>query len=336
MAGILYIVPTPVGNLEDMTFRAIRVLKEADLILAEDTRTSSVLLKHYDIHGRLESHHKFNEHKTSAMIRERILAGLNVALISDAGTPGISDPGFLLVRTCVQEGIEVQTLPGATAFVPALVSSGYPCDRFCFEGFLPQKKGRQTRLAELAEETRTMVFYESPYRLVKTLEQFAESFGADRECSVAREISKKFEEHKRGTLAEVAAWYKEHEPKGEIVIIVAGAPEKKKEKKRYGKDDEEFLCVAGDVFEAVGKFDAKECDDGNDGDDHHGDEYPVDGVEETTFLDIGQCLHIAAVVHGKDDSQHEAEQGDAKTNVSDEFICFLFHNWFSLLLMFNV
>ena len=233
MAGILYIVPTPVGNLEDMTFRAIRVLKEADLILAEDTRTSSVLLKHYEIKGRLESHHKFNEHKTASMIKERILSGLNVALISDAGTPGISDPGFLLVRTCVQEGIEVQTLPGATAFVPALVSSGYPCDRFCFEGFLPQKKGRQTRLTELSEETRTMLFYESPYRLVKTLEQFAEFFGEERECSVAREISKKFEEHKRGTRAEVAAWYKEHEPKGEIVIIVSGAPETKKNKKAY-------------------------------------------------------------------------------------------------------
>ena len=239
MAGILYIVPTPVGNLEDMTFRARRVLMEAGLILAEDTRTSSVLLKHYEIKGRLESHHKFNEHKTASMIKERILAGLNVALISDAGTPGISDPGFLLVRTCAQEGIEVQTLPGATAFVPALVSSGYPCDRFCFEGFLPQKKGRQTRLTELAEETRTLIFYESPYRLVKTLEQFAEFFGAERECSVAREISKKFEEHKRGTLAEVAAWYKEHEPKGEIVIIVAGAPEKKKEKKSYKKTDED-------------------------------------------------------------------------------------------------
>ena len=239
MTGILYIVPTPVGNLEDMTFRAIRVLKEADLILAEDTRTSSVLLKHYEIQGRLESHHKFNEHKTAEIIKNRILSGANVALISDAGTPGISDPGFLLVRTCVQEGIEVQTLPGATAFVPALVSSGYPCDRFCFEGFLPQKRGRQTRLSELAQETRTMIFYESPYRLVKTLEQFAEFFGSERECSVAREISKKFEEHKRGTLTDVAAWYKEHEPKGEIVIIVAGAPEKKElKKKKYSKEKE--------------------------------------------------------------------------------------------------
>ncbi|MGM9736706.1 MAG: 16S rRNA (cytidine(1402)-2'-O)-methyltransferase [Candidatus Cryptobacteroides sp.] len=237
MAGILYIVPTPVGNLEDMTFRAVKVLKEADLILAEDTRTSSVLLKHYDISGRLESHHKFNEHKTASIIKERILSGLNVALISDAGTPGISDPGFLLARTCIEEGIEVQTLPGATAFVPAIVSSGYPCDRFCFEGFLPQKKGRQTRLAELASETRTMIFYESPYRLVKTLEQFAEVFGAERQCSVAREISKKFEEHRRGTLGEVAARFRENEPKGEIVIIVAGAPEQKKEKKQYHKAD---------------------------------------------------------------------------------------------------
>ena len=226
--GILYVLHTPVGNLEDMTFRAIRILKEADLILAEDTRTSAKLMKHYEIKTPMQSHHKFNEHKTAAIIKERILSGLNVALISDAGTPGISDPGFLLVRTCVQEGIEVQTLPGATAFVPALVSSGYPCDRFCFEGFLPQKKGRQTRLTELAEEQRTLIFYESPYRLVKTLEQFAEFFGAERECSVAREISKKFEEHKRGTLTEVAAWYREHEPKGEIVIIVAGATEKRK------------------------------------------------------------------------------------------------------------
>ncbi len=222
MAGILYIVPTPVGNLEDMTFRAVRVLQEADLILAEDTRTSSVLLKHYDIHGRLESHHKFNEHKTSEMIKERILAGLNVALISDAGTPGISDPGFFLARLCVDEGIEVQTLPGATAFVPALVSSGLPCDKFCFEGFLPVKKGRQTRLQQLAVEPRTIVIYESPYRLVKTLTQLAEFFGEDRQCSVAREISKKFEEHRRGTLVEVAQWYAEHEPKGEIVLIVAG------------------------------------------------------------------------------------------------------------------
>ncbi|MDY4917040.1 MAG: 16S rRNA (cytidine(1402)-2'-O)-methyltransferase [Candidatus Cryptobacteroides sp.] len=222
MPGVLYIVPTPVGNLEDFTFRAIRILKEADLILAEDTRTSSVLLKHYDIHGRLESHHKFNEHKTSEIIRDRILSGLNVALISDAGTPGISDPGFLLVRTCVEQGIEVQTLPGPTAFVPALVSSGFPCDRFCFEGFLPVKKGRQTKLKTLAEESRTMIFYESPYRLVKTLRQLAEYFGPERQCCVSREISKIHEEHKRGSLAEVADWYTVHEPKGEIVLIVSG------------------------------------------------------------------------------------------------------------------
>ena len=228
MPGILFIVPTPVGNLEDMTFRAIRVLKEADLILAEDTRTSSVLLHHYDIHGKLQSHHKFNEHQTVEMIKERILGGLNVALISDAGTPGISDPGFLLVRTCAAEGIEIQTLPGATACIPAIVSSGLPCDRFCFEGCLPVKKGRQTLLKTLASETRTMVFYESPYRLVKTLGQFAEYFGPDRECSVAREISKVHEEHRRGTLTEVQAWFQEHEPKGEIVIVVAGAPPEKK------------------------------------------------------------------------------------------------------------
>lgn len=228
MAGVLYIVPTPVGNLEDMTFRAVRVLKEADLILAEDTRTSSVLLHHYDIHGKLQSHHKYNEHQTVGMVKERILAGQNVALISDAGTPGISDPGFLLARACAEEGIEVQTLPGATACIPAVVSSGLPCDRFCFEGFLPQKKGRQTLLAGLARETRTMVFYESPYRLVKTLEQFMEHFGTERRCSVAREISKVHEEHRRGTLAEVAEWFREHEPKGEIVIVVAGAEEEKR------------------------------------------------------------------------------------------------------------
>ncbi len=231
MPGILYIVPTPVGNLDDMTFRAVQVLKDADLILAEDTRTSSVLLHRYGIHGKLQSHHKFNEHQTAEMIKERILGGLNVALISDAGTPGISDPGFLLARTCAAEGIEVQTLPGATACIPAIVSSGLPCDRFCFEGFLPVKKGRQTLLRTLAEEPRTMIFYESPYRLVKTLDQFIEHFGPERECSVAREISKIHEEHRRGTLAEVSAWYKEHEPKGEIVIVVAGAPPEKKRRK---------------------------------------------------------------------------------------------------------
>lgn len=236
MPGILYIVPTPVGNLNDMTFRAVQVLKDADLILAEDTRTSSVLLHHYDIHGKLQSHHKFNEHQTAEMIKERILGGLNVALISDAGTPGISDPGFLLARTCAAEGIEVQTLPGATACIPAIVSSGLPCDRFCFEGFLPVKKGRQTLLRALAEEPRTMIFYESPYRLVKTLDQFIEHFGLERECSVAREISKIHEEHRRGTLAEISAWYKEHEPKGEIVIVVAGAPPEKKRRKAEAEE----------------------------------------------------------------------------------------------------
>ena len=223
-----------------MTLRAVKVLKEADLILAEDTRTSSVLMKHFDIHRPLQSHHKFNEHQTVELVKERILGGLNVALVSDAGTPGISDPGFLLARTCAEEGMEVQTLPGATACIPAIVSSGLPCDRFAFEGFLPQKKGRQTHLQALAAETRTMVFYESPYRLVKTLEQFIEFFGPERPCSVAREISKVHEEHKRGTLAEVAAWFREHEPKGEIVIVVGGAPpEKTHKKKRYGPPEEE-------------------------------------------------------------------------------------------------
>ena len=229
MAGRLYIVPTPVGNLEDMTFRAVSVLRGADLILAEDTRTTAVLLKHYDIQGKLQSHHKYNEHQTVERIKERILAGADVALVSDAGTPGISDPGFLLVRTCAEEGIEVQTLPGATACIPAVISSGLPCDRFCFEGFLPQKKGRQSALKALAGETRTLVFYESPYRLVKTLDQMAEVFGPGRRCSVAREISKIHEEHRRGTLAEVSAWFKEHEPKGEIVIVVAGADTRRRE-----------------------------------------------------------------------------------------------------------
>ena len=225
MAGRLYIVPTPVGNLADITLRALEVLKEADLILAEDTRTTGVLLEHYQIKGRLLSHHKFNEHQTVGMIKERILGGLNVALVSDAGTPGISDPGFLLARECAREGIEVQTLPGATACIPALVSSGLPCDRFCFEGFLPQKKGRATLLSQLASEQRTMVFYESPHRLAKTLAQFAEAFGPDRECSVAREISKLHETHHRGTLQELANYFNENEPKGEIVIVVAGAPQ---------------------------------------------------------------------------------------------------------------
>ena len=218
----LYLVPTPIGNLEDMTLRAIRVLKEADLILAEDTRTSSVLLKHYDIQARLESHHKFNEHQKVESVKERILEGKTVALISDAGTPGISDPGFLLVRTCVEAGIEVETLPGPTAFVPALVNSGFPCDRFCFEGFLPVKKGRQTKLAELASETRTMIFYESPFRLVKTLGQFVETFGPDRPASVSREISKLHDTTHRGTLQELFDTFSATPPKGEIVLVVKG------------------------------------------------------------------------------------------------------------------
>ena len=229
-------MPTPVGNLEDMTFRAVEILKEADLILAEDTRTSSVLLDHYGIKRPLQSHHKFNEHQTAERVKEIILAGKNGALVSDAGTPGISDPGFLLARTCAEEGIEVQTLPGATACIPAIVSSGLPCDRFCFEGFLPQKKGRQTLLQSLASEPRTMVFYESPRRLVKTLEQFAEVFGPDRQCSVAREISKVHEEHVRGTLADVFAHFSATEPKGEIVIVVAGAVIEKGEHRNKYKD----------------------------------------------------------------------------------------------------
>ena len=228
--GILYIVPTPVGNMEDMTRRAIRILKEADIVLAEDTRTSGFLLKHYDINQRLMSHHKFNEHGTANGIVERLKAGQTVALISDAGTPGISDPGFYLVRETVAAGIEVQTLPGATACIPALVSSGLPCDRFCFEGFLPQKKGRQTHLESLKEEVRTMVFYESPYRVLKTLQQFAETFGGDRKVSVCREISKVHEESVRGTLDEVIAHFTEKEPKGEFVIVLAGKEKEKKSK----------------------------------------------------------------------------------------------------------
>lgn len=223
--GKLYVVPTPIGNLEDMTFRAIRILKEADLVLAEDTRTSGILLKHFEIKNSMQSHHKFNEHQTVEGIVRRIQGGETVALVSDAGTPGISDPGFLVVRECVRNGIEVQCLPGATAFVPALVASGLPCDRFCFEGFLPQKKGRQTRLKLLATETRTMVFYESPYRLVKTLGQFAEVFGGERQASVSRELSKVHEETVRGTLAELSAHFIANEPRGEIVIVVAGAGE---------------------------------------------------------------------------------------------------------------
>lgn len=228
--GTLYIIPTPVGNMEDMTMRAIRILKEADIVLAEDTRTSGNLLKHFDIKNHLISHHKFNEHGTTASIVERLKAGQTIALISDAGTPGISDPGFYLAREAANAGIEVLCLPGATACIPALVASGLPCDRFCFEGFLPQKKGRQTLLESLAEENRTMIFYESPYRILKTLQQFAEVFGADRMVSVAREISKIHEEHVRGTLEEVIAHFTAHAPRGEFVIIVAGNNKKLKKK----------------------------------------------------------------------------------------------------------
>lgn len=213
-----------------MTFRAVRILKEADLILAEDTRTSSVLLKHYEIRNRVQSHHKFNEHRTVKEMAERVIAGENIALISDAGTPSISDPGFLLVRECVRQGAEVECLPGATAFVPALVVSGLPTDRFCFEGFLPPKKGRQTCLRALAAEERSIVLYESPYRIVKTLTQLAEFFGKERQASVSRELSKRFEETCRGTLEELILHFSVNEPKGEFVIIVSGAEVPEKEK----------------------------------------------------------------------------------------------------------
>lgn len=218
----LTIVPTPVGNLEDITLRAIRVLKEADLILAEDTRTTGFLLKHFEIQNKMLSHHKFNEHKSVDQLASRIRGGENIALVSDAGTPAISDPGFMLVRACVEQGVDVECLPGATAFVPALVNSGLPCDKFCFEGFLPQKKGRQTRLKELAVEPRTIIFYESPFRLVKTLTQLSEFMGAERKVSVSREISKLHEETVRGTLSEVISHFSMNEPKGEIVIVLAG------------------------------------------------------------------------------------------------------------------
>lgn len=221
----MYLVPTPVGNLEDITARALRILRECDLILAEDTRTSGNLLRHFDIHKPMVSYHKFNEHQTVTRVVERLMGGENIAVVSDAGTPGISDPGFLVAREAVRAGVEVITLPGATAFVPALVSSGLPCDRFCFEGFLPQKKGRQTRIDALKTEPRTMIFYESPHRVVKALQQFAEVFGPDRQCSACREISKMHEESVRGTLDEVLAHFMENEPRGEFVIVVAGCDE---------------------------------------------------------------------------------------------------------------
>lgn len=230
----LYIIPTPIGNLEDITLRALRLLKEVSVLLAEDTRTSQVLLKHFGIERKLYSHHKFNEHATVDFVASRIEAGESVALISDAGTPGISDPGFLLVRTCLERGLEVETLPGATAFVPALVQSGFPCDRFCFEGFLPQKKGRKKRLQALSEEPRTMIFYESPFRVVKALGEMAEAFGSERRVSVSRELTKKFEQTVRGTLAEVKEHFEHNAPKGEFVIVVEGLTER-----RNSGDEEE-------------------------------------------------------------------------------------------------
>jgi 16S rRNA (cytidine1402-2'-O)-methyltransferase len=225
MPGKLFLVPTPIGNLEDITLRALRILKEVDFILAEDTRTSRVLLNHYGIEKQVRPYHQHNEHSVVESIVSKVEEGNSVALITDAGTPGISDPGFLIVRACFQAGIITECLPGATAFVPALVNSGLPCERFCFEGFLPQKKGRATKLQALKEEERTMVFYESPFRLVKTLEQFSEVFGSDRQASVSRELTKMFEETKRGTLAEVCEYFKLKTVKGEVVIVVAGKKE---------------------------------------------------------------------------------------------------------------
>jgi 16S rRNA (cytidine1402-2'-O)-methyltransferase len=220
--GTLYLIPTPVGNLEDITLRAIRLLKEVDMILAEDTRKTNILLKHFDIKTKCFSHHKFNEHQNVEHISEKIFCGTKIALVTDAGTPAISDPGFLLVRACVQKNIKIECLPGATAFVPALVSSALPCEKFCFEGFLPQKKGRLTAVTALKDEKRTMIFYESPFRVVKTLALFAEVFGENRMAAVSREISKKFEETIRGTLAELMAHFNENAPKGEFVIVVSG------------------------------------------------------------------------------------------------------------------
>ncbi len=234
----LYLVPTPIGNLDDITLRAVSVLRSVDLILAEDTRTTSVLLRHLGIEKPLRSHHKFNEHATAQLFSEIVAAGRDVALVSDAGTPGISDPGFLLVRTCVEQGVEVETLPGATALIPALVDSGFPCDRFCFEGFLPQKKGRLKQLQRCADEERTMIFYESPYRVVKCLEQFAEVFGPDRPISVSRELTKKFEQTLRGTVADVLAHFRATEPKGEFVLVVAGKSRKHKSSEETPVDDE--------------------------------------------------------------------------------------------------
>ena len=235
----LFIVPTPIGNLDDITLRAVKTLGAADVVLAEDTRTTQVLLKHLGLEKKLWSHHKFNEHAAVEAVAQTIEGGENIALVSDAGTPGISDPGFLLVRTCIEHGIEVETLPGATAFVPALVNSGLPCDRFCFEGFLPHKKGRTKKLQKLATEERTLIFYESPYRLVKTLAQLAEAFGPNRRASVSRELTKKFEETRRGTLEELTEYFTENEPKGEIVLVVAGYATEDSPADKTDKDKEE-------------------------------------------------------------------------------------------------
>lgn len=235
----LFIVPTPIGNLDDITLRAVKTLGAADIVLAEDTRTTQVLLKHLGLEKKLWSHHKFNEHAAVEAVAQTIEGGENIALVSDAGTPGISDPGFLLVRTCIEHGIEVETLPGATAFVPALVNSGLPCDRFCFEGFLPHKKGRTKKLQKLATEERTLIFYESPYRLVKTLAQLAETFGPNRRASVSRELTKKFEETRRGTLEELTEYFTENEPKGEIVLVVAGYATEDTPADKTDKDKEE-------------------------------------------------------------------------------------------------
>lgn len=235
----LYVVPTPIGNLEDITLRAINVLKSVDFILAEDTRTSSHLMRHLGIEKPMYSHHKFNEHATVGRVAESIAAGRDVALVSDAGTPGISDPGFLLVRKCVEQGIDVETLPGATALIPAVVQSGFPCDRFSFEGFLPQKKGRMKRLQELAEEERTVVLYESPYRVVKCLEQIAETMGDERRVAVVREITKKFEQTVRGSVKEVLAHFRSHEPKGEFVIVIAGKEYRPRNEQEVEAEEEE-------------------------------------------------------------------------------------------------
>jgi 16S rRNA (cytidine1402-2'-O)-methyltransferase len=235
----LYIIPTPIGNLDDITYRAVKVLGQVDFLLAEDTRKTGQLLNHLGLKVKMMSHHLFNEHKTLESVVDKILSGAVAGLVTDAGTPAISDPGFLLVRECIKNGIVVECLPGATAFVPALVNSGLPADRFCFEGFLPVKKGRQTRLDNLRNETRTMVFYESPHKLLKTLEDFITVFGADRQASVSRELSKIHEENIRGSLQELLAWYKTHILKGEICVVVAGVTKESKDSKHHEGDEDE-------------------------------------------------------------------------------------------------